>query len=257
VCAALRAAAADDEVGAVVLRVDSPGGSYVASDAIWRATTELRRSKPLVVSMAKLAASGGYYVAMSADRIVALPGTLTGSIGVFGGKFVLADLLARLGIGHDAVAVGRSALRNSPRVPFDATDLEALEAMLDRIYADFTGKVAAARGLDAEQVDAVARGRVWTGADALSRKLVDELGGLHEAAAAARRLAGLPEDAALRGIPGLNPLAALRTPRSTEDPRAARAGSWAAGWGTWGSLAALAQLPAGGPLTAPVTALQG
>jgi protease-4 len=257
VCAALRAAAAAEEVAAVVLRVDSPGGSYAASDSIWRATAELRRDKPLVVSMARVAASGGYYVAMSADRILALPGTLTGSIGVFGGKFVFADLLARVGIGHDSVAVGRAALRHSPRVPFDAGDLAALEAMLDRIYADFTEKVATARGLDAAAVDSVARGRVWTGADAVRCGLVDELGGLHEAAVVARQLAGLPVDAPVRGVPGLHPLAALRTPRSSEDPRAAQMSSWGTGWGAWGPLAAVAQLESGGPLTAPVTALIG
>jgi protease-4 len=194
---------------------------------------------------------------MSADRILALPGTLTGSIGVFGGKFVFTDLLARLGIGHDFVAVGRAAVRHSPRVPFDATDLAALETMLDRIYADFTGKVATARGLDAAAVDSVARGRVWTGADAVQCGLVDELGGLHEAAAVARQLAGLPVDAPVRRVPALHPLAALRLPRSSEDPRAARMSSWTPGWGAWGPLAALAQLPSGGPLTAPVTALIG
>jgi protease-4 len=255
VCAALRAAARNENVAAVVLRVDSPGGSYVASDTIWRATAQL--GKPLVVSMARTAASGGYFVAMSADRIVALPGTLTGSIGVFGGKFTIGELLNRLGVRYDAVSVGRRALHHSSRQPWDSDQLAAMEASLDRIYADFTGKVAAARGLDAAAVDAVARGRVWTGADALRHGLVDELGGLAEAGAAARRLAGLPANAPVRQLPAPHPLAALRTPRSSEDPRAAAGSLWVAGWGSWSQLAESLRLPVAGPLTVPFGVVVG
>jgi len=252
VCAALRAVAEADDVAAVVLRVDSPGGSYVASDAIWRATTRLRETgKPVVVSMARVAASGGYYVAMGANRIIALPGTLTGSIGVFAGKFVVADALSRRGIAHDAVQVGRSALAHSVRVRLDPDQLAKLDAMLDRIYADFTAKVGAARGLDPGAVDAVARGRVWTGADAHERGLVDELGGLATAVAAARRLADLPTEAPLRPFPTPSPLEFLRRPRSSEGPRGARAGGWVAGWGGWAEVAALAGLHPAGPLAAP------
>ncbi|MBA3741816.1 S49 family peptidase, partial [Sporichthya sp.] len=185
--AALRAATADQNVAAVVLRVDSPGGSYIASDAIWRASLALRSAgKPLVVSMGGVAASGGYYVAMAADRILAQPGTVTGSIGVFGGKVVIGDLLTRHGIDHDAITAGARARLGSARVGFDPDQLAALEAWLDRVYADFTGKVAAARGLSASAIEEVARGRVWTGADAREHGLVDTFGGLQEAAAQAR-----------------------------------------------------------------------
>jgi protease-4 len=259
VCAALRAAGADDDVRAVVLRVDSPGGSYVASDAIWRATLQLREAgKPLVVSMARLAASGGYYVSMSADRIVALPATLTGSIGVFGGKLVIADLLGRLGIGYDAVGVGRNARQYSPRVEMDEAQLAALNAMLDRIYADFTTKVASARGLDPAAMDAVARGRVWTGDEAIDAGLVDELGGLARAGEVARTLAGLPADAPLRLVPTPGLLDAVRRPRSSaDDSRQVGFAPWNAGWGSWATLAAQAGLPRFGPLSAPPVELIG
>ncbi len=224
VTAALRAATTDENVAAVVLRVDSPGGSYIASDAIWRASLALRRvGKPLVVSMGAVAASGGYFVAMAADRILAQPTTITGSIGVFGGKLVIGDLLTRHGIDHDAVTAGARARMASARVGFDADQLAALEAWLDRVYADFTGKVAAARGLSAEAIEAAARGRVWTGADARERGLVDAFGGLQDAAAQARALAGLSPDAPLRPLPTPKPLDRFARPRSSEDPRAVAA----------------------------------
>lgn len=254
--AALRAAVADDDVAAVVLRVDSPGGSYIASDAIWRTTLALRPAgKPLVVSMGGVAASGGYYVAMGADRILAQPATVTGSIGVFGGKLVIGDLLTRHGVDHDAVQAGARARMGSPRVGFDPDQLAALEAWLDRVYADFTGKVAAARGLSAEEIEAAARGRVWSGADARERGLVDAFGGLQEAAAQARALAGLSSDAPLRPLPTPKPLDRLARPKSSEDPRATAAvGATAAltawsGWGPWADLAGALGLPAAGPLT--------
>ncbi|HUR73535.1 MAG TPA: S49 family peptidase [Sporichthya sp.] len=256
VTAALRAATAEKNVAAVVLRVDSPGGSYIASDAIWRASLALRPAgKPLVVSMGAVAASGGYFVAMAADRILAQPATVTGSIGVFGGKVVIGDLLTRHGIDHDAVTAGARARMGSARVGFDADQLAALEAWLDRVYADFTGKVAAARGLSPEAVEEVARGRVWTGADARDNGLVDAFGGLQEAAAQARALAGLPAAAPLRVLPARRPLDRFARPKSSADPRAAGAlghaptlTSWA-GWDTWADLASAVGLPAAGPLS--------
>ncbi|GAA0631109.1 signal peptide peptidase SppA [Sporichthya brevicatena] len=264
--AALRAAARDEHVGAVVLRVDSPGGSYIASDAIWRTSQGLRAAgKPLVVSMGAVAASGGYYVAIGADRILAQPTTVTGSIGVFGGKLVVGDVLTRHGIDHDAVAVGARARMSSPRVGFDADQLAALEAWLDRVYADFKAKVAAARGLSAEEIEVAARGRVWTGADARERGLVDAFGGLPEAVAQARALAGLSPDAPARPLPVPSPLNRFARPRSSEDPRAAAAlgpvsfatSVAAAGWGSWAELATALGLPAAGPLTLDVGALRG
>ncbi len=261
--AALRTAVTDSNVAAVVLRVDSPGGSYVASDAIWRTTQALRPAgKPLVVSMGGVAASGGYYVAMAADRILAQPTTITGSIGVFGGKLVIADLLTRRGIDHDAVAAGARARMASARVGFDADQLAALEAWLDRVYADFTGKVATARGLSADAIEAAARGRVWTGADARERGLVDAFGGLHEAAAQARALAGLSPGAPVRPLPIRTPLDRFARPKSSADPRAAAAApgaasALAAGWGSWADLAASLGLPAAGPLTLEGFGLRG
>ena len=171
----------------MVLRVDSPGGSYVASDVIWREVGRLRAAgTPVVASMGDIAGSGGYFVAMGADAIVAQPGTLTGSIGVFSGKVVTAGLLERLGVATDAVAEGRNARMFTPAQGFDDDQWRRLEEWLDRVYADFVGKVAQGRGLTPERAHELARGRVWTGADAYERGLVDELGGLRRAAELAR-----------------------------------------------------------------------
>jgi protease IV len=225
VTAALRAAADDEHVRAVVLRVDSPGGSYVASDTIWAAVSAVKGvGKPMVVSMGTLAASGGYFIACQADRIVALPSTLTGSIGVLGGKPVVADLLTRWGVGTDAVTAGRHARMSSIRSRYTGEEWQQLQESLDRIYADFTAKVADGRGLDRERVDDVARGRVWTGADALDRGLVDELGGLRRAAEIARERAGLPADADVRPYPHVSMLRRIRRPKSSEAVGAAAAG---------------------------------
>src|SRR6185312_8876864 len=142
--------------------------------------------------------------------------TLTGSIGVLGGKPVVAELLGRAGIGTDAAVAGRHARMSSPRTPYTDEEWQHLQDTLDRIYADFVGKVAAGRGMTAEQVDQVARGRVWTGADAVSRGLVDELGGLSRAADVARARAGLPADAPLRPYPHVPLVRRLRRPRSSE-----------------------------------------
>ena len=196
VVAALRSATKAPEVKAVVLRVASPGGSYVASDAIWRQVALTREAgKPVVVSMGDVAASGGYFVSMGADQIVAEPATLTGSIGVVAGKQVVEGLVERLGIGHDHVAEGRHALMFSTLRAFSDAEWDHLNAWLDRIYDDFTAKVAAGRRLPADRLDSLARGRVWTGADAKERGLVDEIGGLRAALELARERAGLPASA--------------------------------------------------------------
>src|SRR5215475_437019 len=250
--AALRSAAADDRVRAVVFRVDSPGGSYVASDAIWREVGRVRAAgKPVVVTMGEVAASGGYFVSVGADAIVAEPATLTGSIGVFAGKAVLTGLLDRLGLDTDAVARGQHARILSSRQGFDADEWQTLEAWLDDVYGDFVAKVAAGRGMSEQQVDEVARGRVWTGADAAERGLVDELGGLDRAVAIAREKAGLPADAPLRRWPALTPLERVRPPRSSESPAAAAHAGWGAGWGSFAGTAARLGLPADGPLLMP------
>jgi protease-4 len=254
VAAALRSAGRADDVTAVLLRVDSPGGSYVASDVIWREVGRLRaRGIPVVASMGDVAGSGGYFVAMAADAIVAQPGTLTGSIGVFSGKVVTSELLDRLGIGTGAIAEGRNARMFSARTGFDEDQWRRLDEWLDRVYADFVGKVGQARGMTPEQVHEVARGRVWTGADAYERGLVDSLGGLRTAAAMVRERAGLPADAELRRWPPTSPLDRFSPPRSSEDRAAAamRATDWWAGWGSLSGAAAHLGLAPDGPLTMP------
>ncbi|WP_261575912.1 signal peptide peptidase SppA, partial [Frankia gtarii] len=224
--AAFRAAARDEDVAAAVFRVNSPGGSYVASDLVRREAERFRASgRPLVVSMGDVAASGGYFVSLAADLIVANPGTLTGSIGVFAGKQVVRELLDKVGVGFGAVAEGEHALMMSPRRPFTVGEREKLEEFLDRVYADFVDKVAAARRLTREQVHELARGRVWTGADAHANGLVDELGGLTDALRLAWIRAGLPEGDTprVRLAPRPSVLERVRTPKSSEDRGAAAA----------------------------------
>ncbi len=222
--AALRAGARDEHARAVVLRVDSPGGSTVASDAIWREVARVREAgKPIVVSMAGTAASGGYYISCPADVIVALPATLTGSIGVFGGKFVVRELLDRIGLSTGRVTRGDRALMFSARAGFSDDERERLAAMIDAIYDDFVAKVASGRGRSVDEVEAVARGRVWTGADAIGTGLVDELGGLRDAVRIARERAKLPEDAPVRYALHVSPLARLGRAHNSEDPRAGAA----------------------------------
>ena len=252
VAAALRSAAKAPEVKAVVLRVASPGGSYVASDAIWRQVALTRQAgTPVVVSMADVAASGGYFVAMGADVIVAEPATITGSIGVLSGKPVIADLLDRLGVAHDRVAGARHGLMSSPFERFTDDEWERLDAWLDRIYDDFVAKVAEGRGLAADGVHDVARGRVWSGADAQERGLVDELGGLATAVEVAKERAGLPPSAEpdLLVHPRRPLVARLRPALSSEDAAAADAQVRLDAWGAFSELAAFLGLPAHGPLT--------
>lgn len=197
VAPAIRDALADESVEAIVFRVDSPGGSYVASDAIWSAVREAREAdKPIVVSMGNIAASGGYFVAAPANRIVAQPGTLTGSIGVVSGKFVLRGLWDKLEVNFDGVQAGEQADFWSPNSDFTESEWQQLQDILDETYADFTDKVAAGRGLDAAGVREAAQGKVWSGADAKEMGLVDELGGFRHAVAVAKELAGI--DAATR-----------------------------------------------------------
>ena len=223
IAAALREVAADDAVSAIVLRVDSPGGSLTASETIWREVKRARqRGKPVVASMGAMAASGGYYVSMDADAIVANPGTITGSIGVMSGKLVVRDLKDRLGVGSETVRTNANADVWSADELFTPEQQADREAEADRFYADFVERVAAGRKVSAEAVDAVARGRIWTGADALERGLIDELGGFRTAVRRAKVLAGLDEDADVRLVsyPGSSLLDLVR-PRSSSQPAAA------------------------------------
>ncbi|OMC54187.1 signal peptide peptidase SppA [Mycobacterium sp. IS-836] len=223
IAAALREAAANDAVSAIVLRVDSPGGSLFASETVWREVARARaRGKPVVASMASVAASGGYYISMGADAIVASPGTITGSIGVYSGKFVVRDLKGRLGVASDTVRTNANADAWSIDAPFTPQQRAHQEAQADVVYANFVERVAQGRKLSAEAVDAVARGRVWTGADALERGLVDELGGLRTAMRRAKVLAGLDEDTDVHIVsyPGSSLLDFVR-PRASSQPAAA------------------------------------
>ena len=176
-------------VKAIVLRVDSPGGSSIASDVIWRALMLAREEKPLIVSMGDLAASGGYYIAMPGHVIVAQPGTLTGSIGIYTGKFAIGGTLEKLGASMESVSEGKMAELDSPVRPFTDAERAKIEEQVQAFYDQFVTKVAEARKTTPEKIDAVARGRVWTGRQAKKIGLVDELGGLDRAVAIARQRA--------------------------------------------------------------------
>lgn len=190
----LRAVRLDDEVAAVVLRVNSPGGSALAADVIWREMELLKAEKPVIVSMGSYAASGGYYISAPADAILADKMTLTGSIGVFGQYFYAIDALKnKLGITVDAVKTNRSAGMGTV-APLTAAERAAVMRGVDRVYETFTGLVAKGRNLPIEKVLEIAGGRVWTGSDALGIGLVDAWGGLHSAIAVAADKAGLGED---------------------------------------------------------------
>ncbi len=189
---AIRAAGADRNVKAILLRIDSPGGSAIASDQILHALKRAHAAgKPIVVSMGSVAASGGYYIAMAADRIVAEPGTLTGSIGVFLGKFVVDKTGQLAGVNARELGVGKNANFNSPVSPWDAAQLENVNAQADAVYNDFVSNVAGGRKMPVAQIQDVARGRVWTGADAKQHGLVDELGGFWVAVDDLKRLSGI------------------------------------------------------------------
>ena len=192
----LERAAADDDIAALVLRINSPGGSPLASDLVWRALREIE--KPVVVSMSDLAASGGYYVASAADYIVSQPATLTGSIGVFALRPSFKGLYKKLGIAVERHTRGARADLWLSDAPLSAPAREVLTRMVESIYAKFLARVVAGRPEHFETpaaVHAIAQGRVWTGTQALEHGLVDELGGLAEALDAARKLAGLPSAA--------------------------------------------------------------
>jgi protease IV len=190
----------DDRIKAVVLRIDSPGGSTVASDVIWRELVLLRDKKPLVVSMSDLAASGGYYIAMPAHAIVAQPGTLTGSIGIFGGKFVVAGTYNKLGMTIETVSDGRFAEMYSGARPFTPDERVKVQEQMQAFYDQFVEKVADARGRAPEEIDRVAQGRVWTGRQARDVGLVDDLGGIERAMAIARERAGIAPDQAVQVV---------------------------------------------------------
>ncbi len=195
---AIREAAKNDKVAAIVLRIDSPGGSALASDLIWREAE--RTTKPVVASLSDTAASGGYYVAVAADKIVAAPGTLTGSIGVVGGKIAIGKAMEKYGVHTDVVAKGRNAGWLSMQTPFTDHEREVFLATMKDVYRLFTSKVAAGRKLDMEKLATLAEGRVFTGRMAKDLGLVDRLGTLEDAVDEAKKLAGIGEDEAVERV---------------------------------------------------------
>ncbi|WP_114560266.1 signal peptide peptidase SppA [Desertihabitans aurantiacus] len=240
----LRAAGDDEHVKAVVLRVDSPGGSYVASDAVRR---EVRRlvegGRPVVASMGDVAASGGYFISMGASEVVAAPSTLTGSIGVLAGKFVTTGLTDKVDLVREEMTAGERAAMFSSLRGFTDDDWAVLDRWLDEVYADFTSKAAADRGMALDVLEPLARGRVWTGADAARHGLVDHLGGMDVAVDRACELAGLDrERVGLRSVPASAVLSQLRPARSSESPR----GETGAGW-TGPAGAGAVRVTPGGP----------
>jgi protease IV len=196
---AFRAAVRDAAVRAIIFRIDSPGGSVVASESIWREVVFAReRGKPVIVSMGDVAGSGGYYVAAPADKIVAEPATLTGSIGVLAGKIVVSDLFQKLGMSTDSAQIGANAAMFSSTSEFSARAHSRLEAFLDETYKGFKDHVATGRHMTQEEVEEVAKGRVWSGEDAKAHGLVDELGGSAVALRLAKEAARLAPDAAVK-----------------------------------------------------------
>ena len=189
----LRKVRADNSIKAVVLRVDSPGGSAIASDIIWREVGLTRDRKPVIASMSDVAASGGYYISMPAQKIVAQPATLTGSIGVVMIKFAIGGTLEKLGMNMERVTSGKYADLWAPDRPFTPEERKKIEESMHATYETFVEKAAAGRKTTPERIDSIAQGRVWTGAQAKQHGLVDELGGLDRAVALAKQAAGIEE----------------------------------------------------------------
>jgi protease-4 len=189
---ALRKASNDDKVAAIVLRIDSPGGSAIASDLMWSEIQNIE--KPIIASMGDVAASGGYYIAMGTDHIYAEPTTITGSIGVVGGKIAMKGLYDKLGVSTDTIARGKNSGIFSSNTGFTPSEKEVFEAMMRETYEQFTTKAAEGRKMELDKLKQLAGGRVYTGRQAKENGLVDELGTLEDAIAKAKKLAGLKDD---------------------------------------------------------------
>lgn len=231
----IRRARNDSDIKAIVLRVDSPGGSSLASQVIRREVQLARLQKPVVVSMSDLAASGGYWISMSADKIVADPDTITASIGVFSGKMNIAGLYQFLGISTDSVAIGDNATLYSDQQNFNQTQLQTVQKMLNDVYANFTQGVASGRHIPIATVDQIAKGRVWSGVQAKRLGLVDELGDTERAVAIAKQLAHIPASESVE-------IVRLPKPQSLFDFLLSRAqGDVSIAQGAYGSAQALVQ----------------
>ncbi len=191
----------NDDVKAILLRVNSPGGSALASDLMWHALKSAKKERPLFVSMGNVAASGGYYVSgVAGARIFASPTTLTGSIGVVGGKFEATRLMQKLGIAQELIAIGENANYYQPTSDWSEQQLQKVQAEIDHHYEEFVTKMALGRGLSRDALHEVAQGRVWTGAQALTHRLVDDLGGLTETISELRRAIGVAENAPIEWV---------------------------------------------------------
>jgi protease-4 len=211
---ALRRAEESPLIKAVVFYVDSPGGSAIASDLIWREVTRLQERKPVVVCMGNVAGSGGYYVTCGARHIVAKATTLTGSIGVIAGKINLHGLLEKAGVHREIISLGATASMPSAFTSYTALEWDILQRWMSEIYQRFKARVAAGRGQSLEAIEAVARGRVWTGRQALQHGLIDEIGDFETAVRQAKSLAGIAVDADV-------PLISMRPGKGTPWPVAA------------------------------------
>jgi protease-4 len=187
----LQSVGEDEDVDAVILRVDSPGGSALASDLIWNEIRRVQANKPVIVSMSGLAASGGYYVSCSGDSIFADPGTLTGSIGVYAGKMNRSEMYRKIGVNREFITRGENALLFTDADGFTPAQRELFQTQMEEFYERFLAKVAAGREMSRDAVHAVAQGRVWTGRQGLEAGLVDGLGGLHRSLDAAKRMLGI------------------------------------------------------------------
>jgi len=194
VAAAFRAAAKNKKNKAIIFRVDSPGGSHIASDIIWREVLQAKKKgKPVIVSMGDVAGSGGYYISIPANKIIAQPGTLTGSIGVVAGKMLISDATEKVGISWDQVSQGNRAKMNKATHDYSEDEWKEFQRSLDKVYNDFMQKVAKGRGLSFEETQNVAKGRVWTGEDAIDNGLIDCFGGFELAIDLAKKEAKIPE----------------------------------------------------------------
>ncbi len=241
----------DDAIKAIVLRVDSPGGSSVASDVMWREliiTRDQKPSRPLVISMSDLAASGGYYISVPGHVIVAQPGTLTGSIGIFAGKFVIDGTLNKVGVTTQTVKSGKNADIYSPFARFSPEQREKVGQYMEGFYKSFITKVADGRHSTPDRIDAVAQGRVWTGAQAKDRGLVDALGGLDTAVSIAKERAHIPADEEVELV--------VYSARRSFFEAITELGSSSSALGAWGTLMNAAQRQAAASLLAPVTSFR-
>jgi protease-4 len=241
----------DGSIKAIVLRVDSPGGSSVASDVMWRElmiTRDEKPSRPLITSMSDLAASGGYYISVPGQVIVAQPGTLTGSIGIFSGKVVIDGTLDKVGISTETVKSGKNSDIYSPFSRFSPEQRIKVGQYMDGFYKSFVAKVAEGRHTTAARIDALAQGRVWTGAQAKERGLVDALGGLDTAVSIAKQRAHIPADEEVELV--------VYSPRRSFYEALTALGRSSSAPGSWAVLMNAAQRDMVARLATPVTAFR-